>query len=373
LGYGPFTGLAGSGSIWVFDGDRHRRERQLLAPAFHAQHVRGYGQMIQATTRTHTDRWQPGQPIRAYDAMLGISRDVVLRVVFGVEGGPLLAEGRRVLADLLHCVRPSFVFLPMLQTWWYPPWRRYARAARAFQSYTVRCVAGRRVRGEIATHDAPSVLDLLLAPPEDGESPRTEDALYQELGTIVFSGHETTAVALSWALYEVARHPGVLRCLRAELDALGPDAEPDLIAKQPYLSAVCDETLRLHTILTEVGRVVTAPTDLCRYTLPAATGVGVGIYGIHHDPDTYPEPYRFRPERFLERTYSPFEFLPFGGGHRRCPGATLSDFEMRIALATILTRWELAPDGEDEDSRHNIGMGPKYGVPLRVRGRRQVA
>jgi len=329
--------------------------------------------MIQAVTRAHTGCWQPGQPIRAYDAMLDISRDVVLRVVLGIEGGPLLAEGRRVLADCLHRVRPSFTFVPQLQAWWYPPWRAYLREKDAFHAYIVQCLEAHRARAGRPAHEAPTVLDLMLAPAEDGEAPRTEKALYEELGTIIFSGHETTAVALAWALYEVARHPGVLGRLRAELDALGPDPEPDLIAKQPYLRAVCDETLRLHTILTEIGRVVAAPMDLCGYTLPVGTGVGVGIYAIHHDPALYPEPYHFRPERFLERSYSPFEFLPFGGGHRRCMGATLSDFEMRIALATIVSRWELAPDREDKDARHNIGMGPKYGVPLRVRGRRQLA
>jgi cytochrome P450 len=165
----------------------------------------------------------------------------------------------------------------------------------------------------------------------------------------------------------------MLRRLRDELDALGPDPEPDLIVRQPYLSAVCDETLRLHTILTEVARITRAPLELRGHTLPAGVAVGVAICAIHQDPELYPEPGQFRPERFIERVYGPYEFLPFGGGHRRCLGAALSDFEMRVALATIVTRWDLEPTGEERDVRHNIGMGPKHGVRLRVKGRRRAS
>ena len=204
----------------------------------------------------------------------------------------------------------------------------------------------------------------------DDGSAITDGEIRDELITILLAGHETTSVALSWAIYELGRHPAVLERLRAELDALGPDADPDQIVKQPYLNAVCDETLRLHTVLTEVARIVRTPRELLGYTIPAGAGVGVGICAIHQDPELYPKPDRFRPERFIERSYTPYEFLPFGGGHRRCLGAALSDYQMRLVLATIVTGWDLKLDGEDEDARHNIGMGPKHGVRMRVQGRR---
>jgi cytochrome P450 len=161
----------------------------------------------------------------------------------------------------------------------------------------------------------------------------------------------------------------VLARLRAELDALGPDPEPELVAKQPYLGAVCDETLRLHTILTEVARVARAPLELLGYTIPPGVGIGVGIGAIHQDPELYPEPGRFRPERFLERTFGPYEFLPFGGGHRRCLGANLADYQLRIGLATIVGCWDLEPRGDEENVRHNVGNGPRHGVRMRVIGR----
>jgi cytochrome P450 family 110 len=362
-----FGGLAGAGSLWVLDGSRHRRERQIMAPPFHAQRVRGYGQAMQEVTLLHTDAWESRGNIRAYDAMLGISRDIVLRTVFGVEDETAIGEGRDVLTTLLRRAHPWIAFSPRFQAWWFPPWVRWKRAKHGFSMFVGRCLAARRAAG-VESHD---LLGLLLAARGDDGSPMRDDHIRDELVTILLAGHETTAVALAWALYELARHPAVLARLRTELDALGPDPDPDLIVKQRYLGAVCDETLRLHTILTEVARVTLAPYELLGYTIPAGIGVGVAVSAIHQDPLLYPEPDQFRPERFIGRAYSPFEFLPFGGGHRRCLGAALSDYEMRIALATITTRWDLELAGKEREIRHNIGMGPKHGVRMRVRGRRR--
>jgi cytochrome P450 len=197
-----------------------------------------------------------------------------------------------------------------------------------------------------------------------------DDDISAELGTVLMSGHETTAVALAWALYELGRHPEVQERLRNELDALGPDPHPALVVKQPYLGAVCDETLRLHTVLTEVARVADVSCELLEHSIPAGVTVAVSMSAIHQDPAIYVEPERFRPERFLERAYGPFEFLPFGGGHRRCLGAAFHDHEMRIALAAIVTCWHFQNIGEEKEIRHNLGTGPKYGVRIRLSERR---
>jgi cytochrome P450 len=371
-GYEPimkraFTGIVGTGSLWVMAGEQHRQERQLVAPPFHAQRVRGWGQTIQQLAREQTDRWQAGQELRAYPAMLDISRDLVLRVVLGVSEGDRLREGRRVLGLLLEASTPWISMVWAVQRWWFPSWRTYVRARNAFTRFVERELADRRARGS----QSDDVLGLLLVARYADGSAIPDAMIRDELITILLAGHETTATALAWAVYELARHPDVLARLRAELDALGPNPEPDAIARQPYLSAVCNETLRLHTILTEVGRVPREPCTLLGYTIPVGVAISVGIAAIHHDPEIYPEPDRFRPERFLERTYSPFEFLPFGGGDRRCLGAALSDYEMRITLATVISSWDLESTGEDQDVRHNIGSGPKHGVPIRVHGRRQ--
>jgi cytochrome P450 len=359
-----FTGLAGVGSIWVLDGERHRDERRTLLPRFSAHQCRLYGQAIREIALRHTDAWHTGQAINAYDAMLDISLDVILRVMFGAERGGAIDDGRRVLKKLLPTVSPLIVFVPAFQVWWFPPWVRYQRTKREFSMFVMRLLAERRRRG----NDSGDVLSLMLSARYENGAPIGDNEIRDELLTIVTAGHETTAVALAWALYELGRHPAVLRRLREELERLGRHAAPDLIVKQPYLVAVCDETLRLHTILAEVGRNTRVPCELLGYQLPAGTGIVVCISAIHHDPLLYPEPDVFRPERLLERRYSAFEFLPFGGGHRHCLGAALSDYEMRIVLATIVMRWELEVIGEEEEIRHNIGTGPKYGVRMRVRG-----
>jgi cytochrome P450 len=365
----PFAGLTGAGSLWVLEGSRHRRERQLLSPRFNALCVRGYGEAIKQITRRHTDAWRPGQSIQAYHAMLDITRDFILRVMFGFESGDLMEDGRRVLKQLLKHFHPLISFHPVFQLWWFPPWVRYRRAKHDFSRFVARCLTERRGRAL----DSLDVLGHMLAMRYDDGSRMSDDEIRDELITILLAGHETTAVALSWALYEVGRHPAVLGRLREELDALGDDPAPDTLVKQPYLGAVCDETLRLHTILTEIGRITRVPCELLGRRFPAGIGVGIGIGAIHQDPALYPDPDEFCPERFLERRYTAFEFLPFGGGHRRCLGAHLSDYEMRIVLALIVSQWNFEVVRKDYDIRHNIGTGPKRGVPMRVTGRRSVA
>jgi cytochrome P450 family 110 len=369
--YGPtqkrgLTNLTGYGALWVLEGERHRRERQLLTPAFHMQAIRDHGYFIRAAARRHTDVWQPGRELRIFDVMVALTRDTILRVLSGLEGGPLLDHGRRIMTDVLRTVCPTVAFIAELQTWWYPPWRKYARAKDAFGQFLLQCVAERRASG-VEQHD---VMGLLLAARYDGE-PIPDDEIGAELGTLAFTGHVTTATALSWSIYELGRHPAVLARLREELDALDPDEAPEVVARQPYLSAVCNESQRLHTMLPEIGRMMLETRDLLGYTIRAGMSVGVGIGAIHHDRDIYPEPDRFHPERFLERTFSPYEFLPFGGSHRRCIGAALSDFEARVALAEIVRRWDFEIVGEDEEVRQSVITGPKYGVRARVVGRRR--
>ena len=371
-GYDPFwkegfTGLAGPGSLWVLSGNRHRQERQLLSPPFHARGFSSYGENIREITRRKTETWQPGQTVRALDTTLSISMDVIMQLVFGVEEGvSFMQEGRRVLSALWRAAHPLIVFFPQLQRPWFPLWRRHTRARDDFSDWLGRHLSERRAR----TQESDDVLGRMLAARhEDGSHMQDED-IRDELYTILLAGHETTATALAWALYELGSHPAELQKLRAELAALGPDSDPGSVVKLPYLSAVCSETLRLHTILAEVARVITAPLQLSEYTIPPGASVIISIMAIHHDPALYPDPDEFIPERFIERTYSMFEFLPFGGGHRRCLGAALSDYEFRIALAEIVTHWEFEPAAVEREIRRDIAMGSSNGVRLRIRARR---
>jgi cytochrome P450 family 110 len=361
-----FTGVAGSGSLWVLGGNAHRRERQLLSPAFHSRSFRGYGEIIRQVTRQKTGQWQPGQTVRTLDTTLAISVDIIMRLVFGVHDGKVFEEGRRILFSLWRTMHPLFVFFPRLQRGWFPLWRRYARAKTDFSHWANHILVERRARNE----EMDDILGRMLsARYEDGSTIRDEEII-AELITILLAGLETTATAIAWALYDLGKNPAELEKLRSELDPLGPDPDPELIWKLPFLTAVCNETLRLHTLLPEVGRALVSPLELSGYTIPTGGAVAISVMAIHHDPALYPEPDRFTPDRFVGRTYSPFEFLPFGGGHRRCIGSGLAEYEMRIGLAEITSHWEFEPAAIEREIRHDIAMGPKNGVLLRIKGRR---
>jgi len=363
-----FAGLTGAGSLLILEGARHRAERRLLMPALHVQNMRNIGRVIREITIAHSDKWREGERIRALDKMVDISRDVILRIIFGIADGPLLHEGRAAVATILRGVTPLITFLPAVQAWWLPPWRRFMRVKKDFSAFLTRCMKERTEEKESF-----DILGLLMAARRDDGTPLSFEEILGEVGTLLIAGHKNMAFALSWALYELARHPSALRKVRDELDALGPLPDPDSIAKQPYIGAVCDEALRLHPIHTEIARVCNVPMKLLGYTVPKGTSVGVGICAIHQDPAIYPEPDKFVPERFIDRTYTAFEFLPFGGGHRRCIGAAFSDYQMRISLATIIERWDIESLEEERESRQNLGMGPKRGVPMRVKARAAAA
>jgi cytochrome P450 len=361
-----FGDIAGQGSIWVFDGERHRAERHLLSPAFHAARFRGWGETFQEIARRETVKWQPGQTIKAVDTTVAIAREIILRVVLGLEGEAQLEQGRRILSPLYQ-LHPLTVFFRPMRRQWFPPWARFVRGREVFARWIQKLVAERQTR-EAASADA--LTYLLSARYEDG-SPIGIGDLADELATILLSGYETTGAALAWALYELGRNPQVLHKLRAELAPLGPDPDPEALIKLPYLNAVCNETLRLHTILAEIGRIPNAPIEVQGYDIPAGRPIVVGIIAIHLDPQVYPEPDRFLPERFLDRTYSSSEFMPFGGGHRRCLGASLAQMEMPLILAEIVTHWEFEPAAIEREVRQNISMCPRNGVRLRITGRRE--
>jgi cytochrome P450 family 110 len=360
-----FTGVAGRGSLWVLGGDEHRHERQLHSPAFHSQAFRGFGETIREMASRQTAEWQPGQTLRALDTTLAISLEIILRLVFGAEHDQF-DEGRRVLRRLWSTMHPLIVFFPRLQRPWFPLWRRYARARDDFSSWVWSLIAARRARPALGD----DILGRMLVARDENGNPMADEAIRDELITILLAGHETTATALAWALYDLARNPLELERLRAELDSFGPHPPAELLVKAPLLTAVCNETLRLHTLLAEVGRVLVAPLELLGYTIPAGNSVIISIIAIHHDPRLYPEPDRYIPDRFMQRAFAPYEFLPFGGGHRRCLGAALSDYEMRVALAEIVSHWDFEAVDEEQEIRHDIAMGPKHGVRLRITGRR---
>ncbi len=360
-----FAGLIGEGNLWVLIQEKHRRERHLFAPAVHANHFRSYGGTIREIARSHINKWQPGQTITAIDTTLVISLDVIMRLVFGVEEEAFMQEGREAFEAIRHNAHPLIVFFPELQKPWFPLWRRYTQSRDKVYDWMNRYLTVRRAR----TTESMDVLEMLLSACDEQGNPYSDEFIRYELNAVLTAGHETTGVALGWALYELGRHPEVLSKLRSELRTVGPDPDPGMLLTLPYLDAVCKETIRLHPILSECARVPIEPVEILGRTIPAGQALVISIVGIHHDPTVYPEPDRFLPERFLEKTYNIFEFMPFGGGHRRCLGAGLAEYTMRITLAEVVAQWEFEPASVDYDTRLNVAMGPKYGIPLHIKGK----
>ena len=362
-----FAGMNGQDSLWVLIGERHRKERLLYSPAVHANHYRAYGNVIRKIARVRFDKWQPGKTLKALDTTMLISLDVIMRLVFGVEEGAAMEEGRKLVHRLTHTAHPLIVFYPTLQRPWFPLWWSYVNAKKNLYAWMQKLLDQRR-----ANHvDVGDVMGVLMKATDEKGNPVSDEHICNELLSVLTAGQMTTAVALAWALYELGRHPEVVAKLRAELDAVGPNPDPSLILTSlPYLDAIAKETIRLHPILSECARIPMEPVQIRGRTVQPGQALVVSIVSIHHNPDTYPEPDSFKPERFLERKYNIYEFLPFGGGHRRCMGAGLAEYTIRLALAEAVTDWDFETAGVDKDIRHDLAMGPKYGVPLRIIGRR---
>jgi len=333
--------IVGDSSVLVLSGAQHTAMRRLLMPPFHGQRMRLYGQQLQELTRERTREFRPGTLLVAQDLMHAISLQAIIHLVFGVSAPEQVARAEKLVRDFRRAFTNPLLLLPILipclrhELCGIGPWGRLRRAIRALNGLFGEELARRR-RDPAERTD---ILSLLMAARHEDGTPLGDPQICDQLLTLLLAGHSTTGDALAWAMYFLAREPQALDRLRSELAALGPDPEPEAVAKAPFLEAVCHETLRLRPPVPTVARRLSRPLQVAGYELPAGSGFGASILWAHNDPELFPEPERFRPERFLARTYSPFEFLPFGGGQRRCIGAAFALYEMKVVLATLLPRY----------------------------------
>ncbi|MGD2046646.1 MAG: cytochrome P450 [Gemmatimonadota bacterium] len=367
----PTVRLLGTHSLLTLSGEPHRRERKLLLPPFHGERMRSYGDVMVEAAQRAFEGLRAGEPFAAIDRTTDISLQAIVRAVFGVEDEDLMEGWQRAILATLDAAKPMFFFTKWTQRapFGLGPWATYLRASAELDRLLYEQIEG--TRGHTAGRD--DILSLMIdARYEDGGA-MTDEHIRDELRTLLMAGHETTAITLAWALYAVHRHPSVKSRLLAEVDALGSDPAPEELARLPYLNAVIDETLRLFPVVDSVFRRLLKPWSFGGYELPAGVGVGAAILLVHHREDLYPEPETFRPDRFLDGKPRPHEYLPFGGGNRRCIGAAFSHYESCVALATVLREFELElrEPGEVAAERRNVTMGPKGGVRMRMLGRRR--
>ena len=370
--------LVGDNSLLLLDGKEHQRQRRLLMPSFMGECLDDYSHQIVSITEKVTDRWQVGKPFRVRPFMQEITLRVILRVVFGLDEGERYDGLRKLLSSLLDGISSPLtsplMFFPWLQKDWgsLSPWGRFLRLREQVKELLYDEIRERR--NLIASGKASSrkdILTLLISAKDERGEGMTDEELHDELITLLFAGHDTTASALVWALYWIHHIPEVSDKLRFELDNLGADADLKEITKLPYLDAVISETLRIYPIaLGTFSRILKSPMSIGGYDFEPGTSLMVSIYALHHREDLYPEPKQFRPERFLQRQYTSYEYIPFGGGSRRCLGAALAKLEMKLVIANILSRFQLAltSDRPIMPVRRGLTMAPPDSLKMVLKG-----
>ncbi len=325
--------VLGRNSILVLDEKLHIGQRRLLLPPFHGERMQGYEETMSAIAAAEIESWPSDSPYQLRPRMQAITLDIILRTVFGIREAGKLVELRDALRDFLDLTTNPRLLLPLLLVGpgrvrrLGPLRRRIDRVDRLIY----REIAERRRAENLEERD--DILSMLVGARHEDGSPMSDDEMRDELLTLLVAGHETTATSLAWAVERLSRHPEKLDRLRNEVEA-GSDA---------YLTATIQETLRLRPVISIVIRRLTEPVEIGGYELPAGASVTPCVYLVHRNPEIYPEPDRFLPERFLERPPGTYTWIPFGGGVRRCLGASFAQFEMAVVLRELVKRRQIRP------------------------------
>jgi cytochrome P450 len=355
--------ILGSGSLLIQEGAEHLSRRKLMLPPFHGERMRSYEAVVEEIVAAEIDSWTLGREFPIHSRMQAVTLEVILRVVFGVSEGPRLERLRSMLANVLQetaSPRAQLVGLATRRFGGRGPWARFEGALREVDELMYAEIAEHRSKPDLAERD--DILSMLmLSEFEDGGS-MDDKELRDQLMTLLLAGHETTATALAWTFDLLLRHRAPMQRLRDSLEA----------GEDDYLRATISESLRLRPVIPLAGRRLAAPLVADGLQLPAGTDVTPAIWLTHTRADVYPEPFAFQPERFLGSAPETYGWIPFGGGIRRCIGASFAEFEMRIVLREVLTRCDLrkaSPDAE-KTGRRNITLSPKDGTPVVVEARR---
>jgi cytochrome P450 family 135 len=353
--------VVGARSVLLLDGAEHLRERKLMLPAFHGERMRAYAEVIREAADKSIESWPVGEPFTLLPQMQSLTLDVIMRAVFGVDAGPRQEELKARIRALLDPVasRVSVLMLALSRgRFGAGAGRRFEESRQVLDELIYEEIAQRRAGGDL--EERQDVLSMLLLARDDGGRSMTDGELRDELVTLLVAGHETTATGLAWAFELLLRTPRVLKRLRAELAEDGDD----------HLDAVVKETLRLRPVIMGVGRVVRGePFELGGYQIPPGVEINPSIATIHRREDCYTDARAFRPERFLgPDAPDTYTWLPFGGGTRRCLGASFATFEMQVVIRRVLERTRLATVGRrpEKGVRRGITFVPAGGVRVRL-------
>lgn len=363
------AGVLGESSVLVIDDDVHRDRRRLMLAPFQREAVARQTDLMAEIASANIARWPVATEFPVAPRMSEITLEVILRTVIGATDPARLASLREVMPRLLNLGSWASLAIanPDLQR--RRPWRYVRRRIEEADRLLYAEIADRRADPKLAERN--DVLAMLVRASHDDGRTMTDSELRDQLMTLLTAGHDTTATALSWALERLIRHPDKLdKAVRAaDASAAGDPAGDD------YLDAIAKETLRIRPVVFDVGRVLTQPVELAGYRLPAGVMVAPGIGLVHRSARQYPDPDRFDPDRMLGVTPGPTTWLPFGGGNRRCLGATFAMAEMRVVLREVLRRVELRTTnakGERQKVKHVV-LVPHRGARIYVQSVRSAA
>lgn len=354
--------IVGPNSILLLDEDAHMSQRKLVLPAFHGERMRGLETMIAEVAREQINTWPRGELAPIHPRMQRLTMEVILAAVFGLRTGPRLDDLREALTEMLNFGMSPLSLLPPARRapFGRGPWAKFLKVRARADELIYAEIRDRREQGDQGGSEI--INSLIGASHEDG-SPMADVEIHDELLTLLVAGHETTATQLAWTLERLTREPEVLTSLVEAVD------EGD---GEPYMTAVIRESLRLRPVLLNAApRTVKKPIEVGGITYVPRVHLLASAWLIQHDADIYPEPYAFRPERFLESDPGTYTWIPFGGGRRRCVGASFAQLEMAIVLRELLRVSKVAASIADSEAtvRRAITAAPARGGETVLTGR----
>ncbi len=359
--------ILGRNSVILLDEGAHMEQRRLMLPAFHGERMRALAGLMTELAEQEVKGWPVGEPVPLHPRLQRLTLEIVLRAVFGLDRGPRLDRLRDLLTAVLEFGESPLSVMPVMQRMlrWSRTQRRFESMRRETDELIFELVAERR--DAPGGEDRDDILAVLLAARHEDETPMSFQEIRDELMTALVAGHETTASQLGWALERLSREPVVTARLTEELDSGGGDE---------YLTATINEILRLRPVVPNAEpRLTKRSVQIGGFSYPAGVLLLASAQLLHHDPEIYEHPFEFRPERFLETPPGTYTWIPFGGGRRRCLGASFAVQEMKIALRAVLTRYRLSPAGERPEGtrRRGITFSPDRRATVVLHAREDVA
>ena len=358
--------IVGTNSVILLDEDAHMEQRKLLLPAFHGERMQRLVGLMSELAERELDSWPAHQPVKLHPRLQRLTLEIILRAVFGLEQGQTLDRLRDLLTEVLEFSESPLSVLP--GAWrlgrWIPALRRFDELIAKTDELIFALVEERRATPEDTRDD---ILSMLLGARHEADgSPMSHQEIRDELMTSLVAGHETTASQLAWALERLSREPAVVERLREEAEGEGDE----------YVTATINEILRLRPVLPNAEpRLTKREVTIGSQRYPAGVALLASGWLLHHDPEIYPDPHAFKPERFLGTSPGTYTWIPFGGGRRRCLGASFALQEMKVVLRAVVDRFELAPGSErpEHTGRRSITFSPAEGATVMLTERRPAA